>query len=180
MTMLILQVFPSFLGMIAIYTLLSMITFLSNLTGTSSLLDTHLGLIIVYAAGQIPFNTWLVKGYFDTIPVSVDEAARIDGASHLQTFFKVILPLGLPIISFVAVTNFMGPWMDFIFPRLILVTPEKKTLAVGLYEIINGKNNNNFTLFAAGAVLIAVPITMLFTYFQKYIVTGLSARAEKG
>jgi len=180
MTMLILQVFPSFLGMVAIYTLLSRITFLSSLTGTTSLLDTHLGLIIVYAAGQIPYNSWLVKGYFDTIPMSIDEAARIDGASHLQAFFKVILPLGLPIISFVAVTNFMGPWMDFIFPRLILVTPEKKTLAVGLYEMINGKSNNNFTLFAAGAVLIAVPITFLFSYFQKFIVTGLSAGAEKG
>ncbi len=180
MSLLILQVFPSFLGMVAIYTLLSRITWFSAFTGRPNLLDTHLGLLLVYAAGQIPYNSWLVKGFFDTIPISVDEAARIDGATHLKTFFKVILPLGRPIISFVAITNFMGPWMDFIFPRLILDTPEKKTLAIGLFEMINGQGQNNFTMFAAGAVLVAVPITALFSYFQKYIVTGLSSGAVKG
>lgn len=180
MSLLILQVFPSFLGMVAIYTLLSRITWFSAFTGTASLLDTHFGLLLVYVAGQIPYNSWLVKGYFDTIPMSVDEAARIDGATHLQAFFKVILPLGRPIISFVAITNFMGPWMDFIFPRLILDTPEKKTLAIGLYEMINGQGQNNFTMFAAGAVLVAVPITILFSYFQKFIVTGLASGAVKG
>jgi arabinogalactan oligomer/maltooligosaccharide transport system permease protein len=179
-SILILQMFPSFLGMVAIYILLSRITFLSTFTGTKSLINTHLGLILVYACGQIPYNTWLVKGYFDTIPRSLDDAAKIDGASNIKAFWKIILPLGRPIISFVAITNFMAPWMDFIFPRLIITSPEKRTLAVGLYEMIKGHSDNAFTMFAAGAVLVAVPITILFSCFQKYIVTGLSSGAVKG
>lgn len=180
MFMLIIQIFPSFSSMVAIYTLLSAITFLKPLTGTQSLIDTHLGLLLVYSAGQVPYNTWLVKGYFDSIPRSLDEAAKIDGASNLQAFWKVILPLGIPIVSFVAVTSFMSPWMDFILPTLLLKSPKKKTLAIGLQEMISGQSNNNFTLFAAGSVLVAVPITALFAFCQKYVVTGLSSGAVKG
>lgn len=180
MTLLIIQIFPSFSAMVAIYTLLANVKFLAFLTGETSLVNTHLGLILVYCAGQIPYNTWLVKGYFDTLPMSMDEAARIDGASNMQAFLKIILPLGRPIIAFVAVTSFMAPWMDFILPRLLLKSTEKKTLAVGLFEMINGQSNNNFTMFAAGAVLVAVPITLLYAYFQKYIVKGLASGAVKG
>lgn len=180
MTMLIIQIFPSFSAMVAIYTLLANVKFLAFLTGETSLVNTHLGLILVYCAGQIPYNTWLVKGYFDTLPMSMDEAARIDGASNMQAFIKIILPLGRPIIAFVAVTSFMAPWMDFILPRLLLKSTEKKTLAVGLFEMINGQSNNNFTMFAAGAVLVAVPITLMYAYFQKYIVKGLASGAVKG
>lgn len=180
MTMLIIQIFPSFSALVAIYTLLANVRFLSFLTGQESLVNTHLGLILVYCAGQIPYNTWLIKGYFDTLPRSMDEAARIDGASNMQAFIRVILPLGRPIIAFVAVTSFMAPWMDFILPRLLLKSTEKKTLAVGLFEMINGNSNNNFTMFAAGAVLVAVPITLMYAYFQKYIVKGLASGAVKG
>lgn len=180
MTMLIIQIFPSFSAMVAIYTLLANVKFLEFLTGEVSLVNTHLGLILVYCAGQIPYNTWLVKGYFDALPRSMDEAAKIDGASNIQAFLKIILPLGRPIIAFVAVTSFMAPWMDFILPRLLLKSTEKKTLAVGLYEMINGNSNNQFTMFAAGAVLVAVPITLLYAYFQKYIVKGLASGAVKG
>jgi len=180
MTMLIIQIFPSFSAMVAIYTLLANVKFLEFITGETSLVNTHLGLILVYCAGQIPYNTWLVKGYFDTLPMSMDEAARIDGASNMQAFLKIILPLGRPIIAFVAVTSFMAPWMDFILPRLLLKSTEKKTLAVGLFEMINGQSNNNFTMFAAGAVLVAVPITLMYAYFQKYIVKGLASGAVKG
>lgn len=169
-TILILQVFPSFMGMVAIYTLLSQL----------KLLNTHLGLILVYAGGQIPYNTWLVKGYFDTIPHSLDEAARIDGASHMRTFFTVIMPLARPILVFAALTNFMGPWMDFIFPRLVIRSKEKFTLAIGLFDMISGRQNNQFTMFAAGAVLVAIPITILFMILQKYLTEGLSAGAVKG
>lgn len=179
MVILVLQCFPSFLGMVAIYVLLSRITMFSSLTGTNSLIDTHLGLLLVYISGQIPFNTWLAKGYFDTIPISLDEAARIDGASYIQTFWRIILPLGRPIIAFIAVVNFMAPWMDFIFPTMILRSPEKITLAVGLYNLINTQSANRFTMFAAGAVLVAVPIIALYSYFQKYIITGLSSGAVK-
>lgn len=168
--MLVLQMFPSFMGMIAIYVLLLQI----------GLLDTHLGLILVYAGGQLPFNTWLVKGYLDTIPRSLDEAAKLDGASNTTIFMKVILPLAKPIMTFVALQNFISPMMDFIFPRLILRTDTKKTLAVGLFEMIKGQSQNKFTQFAAGAVLVAIPITILFMLLQKYLIEGLTAGANKG
>jgi arabinogalactan oligomer/maltooligosaccharide transport system permease protein len=166
----ILQMFPSFMGMIAMY----------NILWQLNMLDSHWGLILVYASGQIPFNTWLVKGYLSTIPKSLDEAAMIDGASKIRIFFSIILPLARPIMVFVALTQFMAPWMDFIFPRLILSSNEKKTLAIGLYDLISGDTNKNFTNFAAGAVLVAVPITAIFMYFQKYFVEGMLAGSTKG
>ena len=98
----------------------------------------------------------------------MDEAAKIEGASHLYIFRTIILPLMKPIITFVALSQFMAPWMDFIFPRMILSSPEKMTLAIGLYDMISGNTNNNFTTFAAGAVLVAVPITILYVSLQKY------------
>lgn len=170
LTIMVLQMFPSFMGMIAMYNILWQI----------NLLDSHWGLILVYAAGQIPFNTWLVKGYLSTIPKSLDEAAMIDGASKIRVFFSIILPLARPIMVFVALTQFMAPWMDFIFPRLVLFSNEKKTLAIGLYDLISGSTNVNFTNFAAGAVMVALPITFIFMYFQKYFVEGMLAGSTKG
>lgn len=105
MMMLVLQMFPGFMGMIAIYILQQQINLLDNLWG----------LILVYADGSIPFNAWLVKGYFDGLPRSLEEAAKIDGASNTKVFFRIMLPMSVPILVFVAVSNFIGPWMDFIF-----------------------------------------------------------------
>lgn len=170
MTMLVLQMFPSFMGMIAIYLLLLQV----------DLLDNHWGLILVYAGGSIPFNAWLVKGYFDGLPRSLEEAAKIDGASHTIIFFKVMMPLSRPMLVFVAVSNFIGPWMDFIFAKLVIRSDENKTLAIGLFEMITGRGNTQFTNFAAGAVLVAIPITILFMVFQKHMVEGLKAGANKG
>ena len=170
MTMLVLQMFPSFMGMIAIYLLLLQV----------DLLDNHWGLILVYAGGSIPFNAWLVKGYFDGLPRSLEEAAKIDGASHTTIFFKVMMPLSRPMLVFVAVSNFIGPWMDFIFAKLVIRSDENKTLAIGLFEMITGRGNTQFTNFAAGAVLVAIPITILFMIFQKHMVEGLKAGANKG
>lgn len=169
-TMLILQMFPAFMSMTAIYVLLYRL----------NLLNTHLGLILVYASGQIPYNTWLCKGYFEGIPKSLDEAAKIDGASNLNIFRTIIIPLAKPIITFVAISNFIGPWFDFVFPQLVLRSSDKKTLALGLFEWIQKNQNTYFTRFAAGSILVAVPITILFLYLQKYIVQGLSAGATKG
>ncbi|MBU5214116.1 MULTISPECIES: sugar ABC transporter permease [Heyndrickxia] len=169
MTMLVLQMFPGFMGMIAIYILLLQL----------GLLDNHWGLILVYAGGSIPFNAWLVKGYFDSMPKSLEEAAKMDGAGHVTIFFRVMMPLSVPILVFVAVSNFIGPWMDFIFARLVLRSNENKTLAIGLFEMVTGRGNTEFTTFAAGAVLVAIPITILFMIFQKYMVEGLKAGANK-
>jgi arabinogalactan oligomer/maltooligosaccharide transport system permease protein len=170
MAMLVLQMFPGFMGMIAIYILLLQI----------NLLDNHWGLILVYAGGSIPFGTWLVKGYFDGLPRSLEDAAKIDGAGHVTTFIKIMMPLSKPILVFIAITNFIGPWMDFIFARLVLRSNEKKTLAVGLFEMVTGRGNTEFTTFAAGAVLVALPITILFLIFQRHFVEGLKAGANKG
>lgn len=169
LSILILQMFPSFMGMMATY----------NILWQLDLLDTHFGLILTYAAGQIPYNTWLVKGYLSGIPRSMDEAARLDGASNMRIFGQIVLPLMKPILIFVALNQFISPWMDFIFPRMILSSPEKKTLAIGLYDMINSNTNNNFTTFAAGAVLVAVPITVLYVCLQKYLIQGVAAGANK-
>ena len=169
LSILILQMFPSFMGMMATY----------NIHWQLNLLDTHFGLILTYAAGQVPYNTWLVKGYLANIPRSLDEAAKLDGASNLRIFTQIVLPLMKPILIFVALSQFITPWMDFIFPRMILSSPEKKTLAIGLYDMINANTNNNFTTFAAGAILVAVPITILYVCLQKYLIQGVTAGANK-
>ena len=168
MTMLVLQVFPSFIGMIAIYVILFRLGLLDNLWG----------LVLVYLAGNTPFNTWLMKSYLDTIPKSMDEAARIDGASHLRTFLQVIMPMAKPIVIFLLITSFTGPWMDFILPRMVLRDPQNHTLAMGLFSFIT-ERRNDFTSFAAGSIIIAVPFVAFFVATQKMLITSLGAGAVK-
>ncbi|MBA2874871.1 sugar ABC transporter permease [Thermaerobacillus caldiproteolyticus] len=167
---LVLQMFPSLMAMVALYILLNML----------GLLDSLWGLILIYVGGQIPFNAWLVKGYFDTIPRELDEAARIDGAGHLGVFFKIMLPLAKPILAVVALFNFMAPFTDFLLPSIILRDPDKYTLALGLFNFINDKFANNFTRFAAGSILIAAPIAVVFLFLQRYLISGLTAGGTKG
>ncbi|HFG2063668.1 TPA: sugar ABC transporter permease [Vibrio cholerae] len=169
MSILVLQMFPAFLSMTAIYILLSKM----------GLIDTYIGLLFVYVTSSLPFMTWLVKGYFDAIPTSLDEAAKIDGAGHMTIFLEIILPLAKPILVFVALVSFTGPWMDFILPTLILRSEEKMTLAIGIFSWITSNSAENFTLFAAGSLLVAVPITLLFVITQKHITTGLVSGAVK-
>jgi len=169
LTILILQMFPSFMGMIAIY------VFFLNF----GLLNQPLALVLIYSAGQIPYNTWLIKGYLKNVSISLDEAAQIDGATKFQIYTKIILPIMFPILTFVAITQFMAPWFDYILPSFLISSTEKKTLAVGLYEMINTQTNTNFTMFAAGSVLIAAPVAILYLFLQKYLISGLSAGANK-
>ncbi|MDZ5470296.1 sugar ABC transporter permease [Bacillus sp. 31A1R] len=169
-TFLILQMIPNFAALIAIFVL-------ANRTG---LIDTHLGLILVYVGGQIPMNTYLMKGYLDTIPKELDESAKIDGAGHLRIFFQIVMPLAKPILAVVALFSFIAPFGDFILARILLRTDEKFTLLVGLYEMVAKQFGNEFTKFAAGAVLIAIPIAALFLIFQRYFVSGLTAGGTKG
>lgn len=170
MTFLILQMIPNFAALIAIY-------ILATLTG---LIDTHLGLIMVYVGGQIPMNTWLMKGYLDTIPKELDESAKIDGAGHLRIFIQIVMPLATPIIAVVALFSFIAPFADFIVASILLRTEKNYTLAVGLYELVAKQFGAEFTTFAAGAVLIAVPIAILFLSFQRFFVSGLTAGGTKG
>jgi arabinogalactan oligomer/maltooligosaccharide transport system permease protein len=167
---LILQMFPSFLTAIAVYML-----FLNF-----GLLDSLTGLALVSIAAALPYNTWLMKGYTDNLPASLDEAAALDGAGRLTIFRKIVLPLMRPMLTFVAITSFTVPWMDFILPRLLLQSSDKQTVAIGLFQLITDQYANDFTTFAAGAVVLAVPITILYIVLQRHLVTGAMAGAEKG
>jgi arabinogalactan oligomer/maltooligosaccharide transport system permease protein len=167
---LLLQMFPVLMGMVAIYLLLNVV----------GLLDSLWGLVVIYIGGGLPMNAFLVKGYLDTIPRDLDESAKMDGAGHFRIFFQILLPLTKPILAVVALFNFMAPFMDFLLPRIILRSPEKFTLALGLFNFINDKFANNFTRFAAGAILIAVPIAIVFLFLQRYLITGLADGATKG
>ncbi len=168
MSLLILQIFPSFVGMIAIYVILLRV----------GGLDTLWGLVLVYVAGNIPYNAWLVKNYMDTVSKSLDEAARIDGASHLRVFFQIIMPIARPIITFLAITSFTAPWMDFIFPKMVLRSAENQTLALGLFGFVSDKKNE-FTIFAAGALIVSIPFVIFFLITQKTLISSFGGAAVK-
>ena len=170
LTILVLQMFPSFMGLIALFTLFQ----------TFNLTNQPLALVVVYVSGSIPFNIWLIKGYLQNVPKELDESAKIDGANKLQIFFQIILPLSVPIISFVAVTQFMAPWMDYILPSYLIIDEEKWTLAVGIFEFITNQSELNYSAFAAAAMMIALPITILYVVFQRYLIEGITAGANKG
>jgi arabinogalactan oligomer/maltooligosaccharide transport system permease protein len=169
LSVMVLQMFPSFMGLTALYMVALNFNMLNNLNM----------LVIIYVAGGIPGNIWLVRGYMLNIPRSLDEAAYIDGVTKLQLFFKIILPLSMPMVFFIAVTSFMAPWMDYMLPRYLINQNETRTLAIGLFDYIKG-TNVNFTVFCAGSVLVAVPITIIYMVFQKFLLTGLMAGANKG
>jgi len=168
--MLVLNMFPGFMAMISIFILLSQINLLNN----------HWALILIYSSGAFVTNVFVAKGFYDTIPRSLEEAALIDGATHGDVFWKIILPLSRPMLTYVSLVIFSGAWVDFIFARLILRSQDKITLAVGLYNMVNQRNSTEFTLFAAGAVLLAVPVIILYFWLQRYLVDGLTAGASKG
>ncbi|MFC4101250.1 sugar ABC transporter permease [Paenibacillus xanthanilyticus] len=167
---LVLQIFPVLMGMVAIYLLLNLV----------HLFDTFAGLILIYVIGGLPMNVFLVKGYMDTLPRDLDESAKIDGASSLTIFFRILMPLASPIMAVVGLFTFMAPFMDFLTPRIILRTPEKFTLALGLYNLVNDKFANSFTIFAAGTFLIAIPIATVFLFLQRYLISGLAEGGSKG
>lgn len=170
MVMLIMNMFPGFMSMVSIFILLSQIDMLNN----------HWALIMVYSSGALIGNVFIAKGFYDTIPKSLEEAARIDGASHWTVFMKVILPLSKPMLTYISLMIFSGAWVDFIFAKFILRSEDKITLAVGLYNMVSQRNSTEFTLFAAGAVLLAIPVFVLYFWLQRFLVEGLTAGASKG
>jgi arabinogalactan oligomer/maltooligosaccharide transport system permease protein len=143
-------------------------------------LDQHWFLTFIYIGGGIPMNTWLMKGYFDTVPIELDESARLDGAGHIRTFWQIVLPLVRPMIAVQALWAFMAPFGEFMLARFILRSPENYMVAVGLQTFINNPRDQQVALFAAGALLIALPISLMFFYLQKHFVSGLTAGGTKG
>ncbi|CAD5899653.1 MAG: sugar ABC transporter permease [Carnobacterium sp.] len=143
-------------------------------------LDQYWFLTLIYIGGGIPMNTWLMKGYFDTVPIDLDESAKLDGAGHFRIFAQIVLPLVRPMIAVQALWAFMGPFGDYMLAKFLLRSPENLTVAVGLQTFINDSQNQKVSLFAAGAVLIALPISILFFMLQKNFVSGLLAGGTKG
>ncbi len=172
--MLVLGMFPGFLSMILLYKVLSWL----GLTEANSVP----GLILVYVASS-GMGYYVSKGFFDTIPKSLDEAARVDGATRFQVFYKIIMPLAKPIVIYTILTAFMAPWGDFMFASYIAhSTSGGYNVAAGLQNMISspGSISVNYTMFCTGGVLVAVPITTLFMLLQKYYVEGVTGGAVKG
>ena len=168
---LVMGMFPGFMSMVAIYFILKSI----------GIHQTLLALVLVYS-GAAGLGFYVCKGFFDTVPKALDEAAMIDGANKAQVFFHIILPMSKPIIVYQALNAFMGPWMDFIFAKYLMGTHyETYTVAIGLYDML-GKERiyTYFRQFAAGACLVAIPIMVLFMCLQKYYVEGVTGGAVKG
>ena len=143
-------------------------------------LDHYWYLTLIYIGGGIPMNTWLMKGYFDTVPYDFDESAKLDGAGNFTIFWKIVMPLVKPMIAVQALWAFMGPFGDFMTAKYLLREDANLTVAVGLQQFIQDPKDQQVALFATGAILIAVPIRALFFYLQKYFVTGLTAGGAKG
>jgi ABC-type maltose transport system permease subunit len=164
------------LAMVAIYLLFLNIQEVLPAFG----LNTHPAIITIYLGGAIGVNTWLMKGYLDTIPSSLEEAAYIDGASRFQAFYMIILPLARPILAVLFVLQFIATYSEYILASIILNSNEKFTLAVGLHLFISDMYANRWGVFSAAALLGALPIVILFMLIQKYIVHGLIGGAVKG
>ena len=175
-TILLIQVFPNFLNMVALFLILQQLGAYIPQLG----LNTHGGLILLYLGGILGVNTWLAKGYFDSIPRDLDEAATIDGASHWQTFWMVIMPLVRPILAVIGLLIFIGTYSEFVLARVMLTRVENYTLAVGLSLFISDQFANRWGVFAAGALIGAVPIVVIFLALQRYLVGGLTAGSVKG
>lgn len=169
---LVLGMFPGFMSMIAIYYILRAVDLTQSLTA----------LVLVYS-GSAGLNFYIAKGFFDTVPRALSEAATIDGASGSSIFFRIILPLSKPIIVYTALMAFTAPWMDFILARVIMGdASDKYTVAVGLYNMMFKKDADPsvFTLFATGCVCVSIPIVALFLWLQRYYVEGITGGAVKG
>ena len=168
---LVLNMFPGFMSMIAIYYILKAL----------GLTETLFALILVYSSGAA-LGFYIAKGFFDTIPMALDESAMIDGANKWEIFTQITLPLSKPMIVYTSLMTFMGPWMDFIFAKIIMGDKvENYTFAIGLFNMMTRTTANSlFMAFTAGCVLIAIPITILFIFMQRFYVEGITSGSVKG
>jgi len=170
LVLVLLQMFPAIMSIIALFRLLQVL----------GLLDKLLGLIIVYGCGSIGFNTWLLKGYLESIPRDLEEAAYIDGATYWQAFTQVVLPLATPMLVVVFFFNFIGFFQEYLLASVILFRPELRPIALGMRFYITGKYSQNWTGFSAASIVASLPILIIFFALQKFIVEGLTKGALKG
>ena len=176
LTILLIQVFPNMLTIVALFLFLRQIGEYIPSMG----LNTHGGLILIYLGAQMGINIWLMKGFFDSIPRDIDESAMVDGASHWQVFWKLIFPLVRPILAVVGILAFVGSFNEFILASVMLRSTEQFTLMVGLYLFVTQTFAQSWGVFAAGAIIGAVPIALIYILLQDQIVSGLTQGAVKG
>lgn len=177
LSLLLIQMFPQFLAIVTIIIIFTEVTELFPPFG----FDSIWGLLLLYMGGALGVNTWLMKGFLDTVPKELDESATVDGASHAQIFWRIILPLVAPIIAVSGLLAFIGTINEFLIANLFLREDNAKTLAVGMFGLLNADGrNSNFGMFAAGTILTAIPTVGIFLWLQRYIVSGLTMGAVKG
>lgn len=174
--LLIIQMFPQALAFVAIFLMLLALGEVFPALG----LNSKIALICVYLGGALGVNTFLMYGFFNTIPIELDESAKIDGASHAQVFWRIIMPLVTPILAVVALLAFIASFGDYIISKIVLVSQDNWTLAVGMFQWVSNQLASNWGLFAAGAVLASLPVLALFLGLQRYIIGGLTAGSVKG
>ena len=170
------QIFPAFLALAAIYVMMENVYKVFPAIGLGSLG----GLLLIYLAGAMGTNTWLLKGFIDSIPMELDEAARIDGASPVQIFFKIFIPLSAPVLAVTALLTFIATFNEFILASLFLQDVQSRTVAIGLQQFVGALFGANWGPFAAGSLMASVPLVILFLSLQRYIVGGLVAGSVKG
>ena len=174
--LLLVQMFPAILAISAVYVIMERVYTFAPSIG----LGTQAGLLLISLGGARGVNIWLLKGFVDSIPKELDEAAKIDGASAVQTYWLIFMPLAAPVLAVVSLLSFIGTFNEFILARLFLVDMESRTVAVGLQQFIGGQYSENWGPFAAGSIIASVPIVIIFLSLQKYIVNGLTAGSVKG
>ncbi|HZK34131.1 MAG TPA: sugar ABC transporter permease [Bacillota bacterium] len=174
MTIMLIQTIPTFAGITAFFTLHSIIS------DFFPFFSRQLMLVLIYTGGGIAANTFILKGYIDSISTELDDAAMIDGCSYMQIYRLIIMPIVRPMLAIIALWSFIGPFMDYMLPRALLTRPESYTLAAGLYTLMNNRETLNQPAFAAGGLLTALPIVILFIALQKELISGLAQGSVKG
>lgn len=174
MILMLIQTIPTFAGITAYFTMHSIISdFIPSFS-------RQMMLILIYSGGGIVSNTFILKGYLDSISTELDDAAKIDGCSSMKIYRLIIMPIAKPMLAITALWSFIGPFMDYLLPKVLLTNPGDYTLAAGLFTLVNDQRTINEPAFAAGALLTAIPIVILFLALQKHLVSGLSSGATKG
>ncbi|GAA2657725.1 sugar ABC transporter permease [Paractinoplanes durhamensis] len=177
LSVLLIQMFPQFLAVVAIFLMFATITDYWPAIG----FNTSWGIILLYLGGSLGVGTWLMKGFFDTVPRELDESATMDGASHAAIFFRILLPLVAPVLAVTGLLAFITTINEFVFANIFLTDSGSKTLSVGLWGLVAAEQRNtNFGIFCAGTLLTAIPTVAVFQALQRYIVEGLTAGAVKG
>lgn len=174
MAIMLIQVIPAFGGIVAYFTMHQI------LTSIFPFFTRQMTLILIYSIGGIAGNTFILKGYLDSISTELDEAAKIDGCSNMQIYRLIIMPIARPMLAIIALWSFIGPFMDYLLPKVLLTNPKSYTLAAGLFTLIQDQRTMRQPVFAAGGLLTAIPIVLLFAVLQKELVSGLASGSVKG